>query len=102
MSQPIEMPSFDARAGVVANSIPLVAIENVQMSVSVQIGFVTLTVGELLKLGRGSVVMLERKVGEPVEILVNGRPIARGELVVNEGLLGVTVIEIMKQPGSAS
>jgi flagellar motor switch protein FliN/FliY len=101
MTQPLEMQSFDTRAGVLADAMPLVAVESVQMTVSVQLGFAAMTVGELLRMGRGSVVMLERKVGEPVEILANGRPIARGELVVSDGQLGVTVIEIVKQPGAA-
>ena len=97
MSQQIDMQSFDARHEAAAESLPLVAVENVHMTVSVQLGRVTMTVGELLKMGRGSIVMLERKVGEPVEILVNGRAVARGELVLNDGQLGVSVIEIMRQ-----
>jgi flagellar motor switch protein FliN/FliY len=101
MSQAIEIQSFDTRAGVVPYELPLVAVENVHVTVAVQLGRVTMTVGELLKMGRGSVIMLERKVGEPVEVLVNGRPVARGELVLNDGQLGVTLIEIVKQPGGS-
>ena len=91
------MPSFDARLTGKDEDLPLVAVENVHVTVSVQLGRVTMTVGELLKMGRGSIVMLDRKVGEPVEILVNGRAVARGELVLNDGQLGVSVIEIMRQ-----
>lgn len=101
MTEPVDMQSFDTRGPVASDELPLVAVENVQMAVSVQLGRVTMTVGELLRMGRGSVVMLDRKVGEPVEILVNGKPVARGELVLNDGQLGVTVIEIMKQTGNA-
>jgi flagellar motor switch protein FliN len=97
MSQQVDMQSFDTRHPATEEELPLVAVENVHMTVSVQLGRVTMTVGELLKMGRGSIVMLERKVGEPVEILVNGRAVARGELVLNEGQLGVSVIEIMRQ-----
>lgn len=102
MSQAIDMPSFDAKPGSTASELPLVAVENVHVTVAVQLGRVTMTVGELLKMGRGSVIMLDRKVGEPVEVLVNGRAVARGELVLNEGQLGVTLIEIVKQPGGAN
>jgi flagellar motor switch protein FliN/FliY len=101
MSQAIEIQSFDTRVGVVPYELPLVAVENVHVTVAVQLGRVTMTVGELLKMGRGSVIMLERKVGEPVEVLVNGRPVARGELVLNDGQLGVTLIEIVKQSGGS-
>jgi flagellar motor switch protein FliN/FliY len=101
MSQAIDMPSFDMRGAAQGHELPLVAVENVHVTVAVQLGRVTMTVGELLKMGRGSVIMLERKVGEPVEVLVNGRPVARGELVLNEGQLGVTLIEIVKDPGAA-
>lgn len=101
MSETIAMPSFDTRIGPPPFDLPLVAVENVQVTVAVQLGRVTMTVGELLKMGRGSVIMLERKVGEPVEVLVNGRPVARGELVLNDGQLGVTLIEIVKQSGEA-
>ena len=80
MTEPVDMQSFDAKGPIVGDELPLVAVENVQMAVSVQLGRVTMTVGELLRMGRGSVVMLDRKVGEPVEILVNGKAVARGEL----------------------
>ena len=51
---------------------------------------------QLLKLGRGAVVELDRKVGEPVDILVNNRLVARGEVVVVEDKIGVTMTEIIK------
>jgi flagellar motor switch protein FliN/FliY len=53
-------------------------------------------VQQLLKLGRGAVVELDRKVGEPVDILVNNRLVARGEVVVVEDKIGVTMTEIIK------
>ena len=49
-----------------------------------------------MKLGRGAVVELDRKVGEPVDIYVNNRLIARGEVVIVEDKIGVTMTEIIK------
>ena len=53
-------------------------------------------VSQLLKLGRGAVVELDRKVGEAIDIYVNNRLVARGEVVVVEDRLGVTMTEIIK------
>jgi flagellar motor switch protein FliN len=55
-----------------------------------------LEVSQLLKLGRGAVVELDRRVGEAVDIYVNNRLVARGEVVVVEDRLGVTMTEIVK------
>ena len=53
-------------------------------------------VSQLLKLGRGAVVDLDRKVGEAIDIYVNNRLVARGEVVVVEDKLGITMTEIVK------
>ena len=53
-------------------------------------------VNQLLKLGRGAVVELDRKVGEAIDIYVNDRLVARGEVVVVEDKLGITMTEIIK------
>jgi flagellar motor switch protein FliN/FliY len=53
-------------------------------------------VNQLLRLGRGAVVELDRKVGEPIDIFVNNRLVARGEVIVVEDRLGVTMTEIIK------
>jgi flagellar motor switch protein FliN/FliY len=58
-------------------------------------------VSQLLKLGRGAVVELDRKVGEPVDIYVNNRLIARGEVVIVEDKIGVTMTEIIKPENKA-
>nr|WP_240002556.1 flagellar motor switch protein FliN [Oleisolibacter albus] len=75
----------------------LKAIFNVPVNVQVVLGRTTMPVSQLLKLGRGAVVELNRKVGEAVDVYVNDRLIARGEVViVDEGNLGVTMTEIVK------
>jgi flagellar motor switch protein FliN/FliY len=72
------------------------AIYDIPVQVSAVLGHSTMQVSQLLKLGRGAVVELDRKVGEAVDIYVNNRLVARGEVVVVEDKLGVTMTEIVK------
>ncbi|GGB39077.1 flagellar motor switch protein FliN [Tistrella bauzanensis] len=74
----------------------LEAVYQVPVQVSAVLGKATMQVNQLLKLGRGAVVELDRKVGEAVDIYVNDRLVARGEVVVVEDRLGVTMTEIIK------
>lgn len=77
----------------------LEAIYDVQVQVSAVLGKATMPVKQLLKLGRGAVVELDRKVGEAIDIYVNNRLVARGEVVVVDDRLGVTMTEIIKTSG---
>jgi flagellar motor switch protein FliN/FliY len=74
---------------------PIDLIMDVSMRVSVELGRSTLTVEEVLELGPGSVVELNKLAGEPVDILVNERLIARGEVVVVDENFGVRITEII-------
>lgn len=74
----------------------LEAVFDVPVKVSAVLGITTLTVNQLLKLGSGSVVELDRKVGEAIDIYVNNRLVARGEVVLLEEKLGITMTEIIK------
>ena len=74
----------------------LEAVYDVPVQVSAVLGKATMQVNQLLKLGRGAVVELDRKVGEAIDIYVNNRLVARGEVVVVEERLGVTMTEIIK------
>jgi flagellar motor switch protein FliN/FliY len=75
----------------------LEAVYDVPVQVSAVLGRATMQVSQLLKLGRGAVVELDRKLGEAVDIYVNNRLIARGEVVMGEdNRLGVTMTEIVK------
>ncbi len=78
------------------SSEDLEAVYDIPVQVSAVLGKATMQVNELLKLGRGAVVELDRKVGEPIDIYVNNRLVARGEVVVVEERLGVTMTEIIK------
>ena len=69
---------------------------DIPVQVSAVLGKATMQVSQLLKLGRGAVVELDRKVGEAIDIYVNNRLVARGEVVVVEDRLGVTMTEIIK------
>ncbi len=78
----------------------LKAVYDIPVQVSAVLGKANMQVSELLKLGRGAVVELDRKVGEPIEIYVNNRLVARGEVVVIEDRLGVTMTEIIQKNAS--
>src|SRR4051795_576769 len=74
----------------------LEAVFDVPVKVSAVLGRARMEVGDLLKLGPGAVLELDRKVGEAIDIYVNDRLVARGEVVLVEEKLGVTMTEIIK------
>ena len=74
----------------------LEAVYDIPVTVSAVLGKATMQVSQLLRLGRGAVIELDRKVGEAIDIYVNNRLVARGEVVVVEERLGVTMTEIIK------
>jgi flagellar motor switch protein FliN/FliY len=82
------------------NAKELEAVYDIPVQVSAVLGKSTMKVSQLLKLGRGAVVELDRKVGEAIDIYVNNRLVARGEVVVVEDRLGVTMTEIIKMDRS--
>jgi flagellar motor switch protein FliN/FliY len=74
----------------------LEAVFDVPVQVSAVLGRARMDIGDLLKLGPGTVLELDRKVGEAIDIYVNNRLVARGEVVLVEEKLGVTMTEIIK------
>jgi flagellar motor switch protein FliN/FliY len=74
----------------------LAPVFDVPVNISAVLGKATMSVAQLLKLGAGSVLELDRKVGEAIDIYVNNRLVARGEVVVVDERLGVTMTEIIK------
>ncbi len=74
----------------------LEAVFDVPVQVSAVLGRAHMEVGELLRLGPGAVLELDRKVGEAIDIYVNDRLVARGEVVLIEDKLGITMTEIIK------
>ena len=78
----------------------LAPVFDVPVNISAVLGKAHMSVAQLLKLNRGSVLELDRKVGEAIDIFVNNRLVARGEVVVVEDRLGVTMTEIIKTEDS--
>ena len=74
----------------------LAPVFDVPVNISAVLGKAHMSVAQLLKLGQGSVLELDRKVGEAIDIYVNNRLVARGEVVVVDERLGVTMTEIIK------
>ena len=75
----------------------LEAVYDIPVTVSAVLGRTTMQVSQLLRLGRGAVVELDRKLGEAIDVYVNNRLVARGEVVmVDDNRLGITMTEIVK------
>ncbi|MDI9350284.1 MAG: flagellar motor switch protein FliN [Candidatus Symbiobacter sp.] len=87
----------DGRGGV----RELGAVYDIPVQISAVLGRANMQVSQLLKLGRGAVVELDRKVGEAIDIYVNNRLVARGEVVIVDERLGVTMTEIIKSDRQA-
>ena len=76
----------------------------IPVTVQVVLGTTTMPVARLMKLGRGAIISLDQKVGDPVNVLVNGRIVARGEVVVvdeTSSRFGVSLTEIVNLPRDA-
>jgi flagellar motor switch protein FliN len=95
MTDPLALD--DAHAPAVRIAADLEAVFDVPVQVSAVLGRTRMDVGDLLKLGPGAVLELDRKVGEAIDIYINNRLVARGEVVLVEDKLGVTMTEIVKQ-----
>ena len=75
---------------------------NVSLAVSAELGRRTLRLGELLRLGAGAVLELDRRIDAPVDLLVNGRLIARGEIVAVDERFGVRITEVVARRGGSA
>jgi flagellar motor switch protein FliN len=89
----LDMESDEASARIASD---LEAVFDVPVQVSAVLGRARMDIGDLLRLGPGTVLELDRKVGEAIDIYVNNRLVARGEVVLVEEKLGVTMTEIIK------
>lgn len=94
-----EDSSKKAPSGDQSGDAGLEAVYDIPVRVSAVLGETQMEINKLLKLGRGAVVVLDRKIGEAIDIYVNERLVARGEVVIaDEDKLGVTMTEIVKLP----
>ena len=89
-------PGRDAgeAAGMAAERLS--AVYDIPVQLAAVLGKASIPVNQLLRLGRGAVVELDRKVGEPIDIYVNNRLVARGEVLIVDDHLGITMTEIIK------
>ena len=77
-------------------------IMRIPVTVQIVLGTATMPVANLAKLGRGAVVPLDRRVGEPVDVVVNGKVVARGEVMVTDednSRFGISLTEVLGNPG---
>ncbi len=86
----------DAPPAAPATRVNPSTFENVPVKISAVLGKTKIDVAQLRQLNEGAIIELNRKVGEPIDLYVNDRLIARGELVMVDGSLGVTMTEIVK------
>ncbi|HWE09039.1 MAG TPA: flagellar motor switch protein FliN [Solirubrobacteraceae bacterium] len=99
MSQDVDFePLNEAAAGSPEPFVDLRRLSAVPVDLSVEIGRARMSVGETLELREGSVVTLDRMAGEPVDLLVNGKPIARGEVVVIDEQFGLRLTQVLTAP----
>jgi len=99
MSGHVDYVPFEATTTAPVHAHPSAAeldrLHDVPVELAVEIGRTRMTIGEALALGPGSIVTLDRLAGEPVDLLVNGRPIARGEVVVIDEEFGLRITEVV-------
>jgi flagellar motor switch protein FliN len=105
MSEPIELEQLhqagEAPPVVTQAAGDLRRLSAVPVDVSVEMGRARMTVGETLELRPGSIITLNRMAGEPVDLLVNGTSIARGEVVVIDEQFGLRVTEVLEDSDRA-
>jgi flagellar motor switch protein FliN len=92
-SEPLSEMNMEMEAKTATDLAP---VFDVPVSISAVLGRATMSVAQLLQLQSGSVLDLDRKVGEAIDIYVNNRLVARGEVVIVDERLGVTMTEIIK------
>lgn len=99
VQEPDALPEFEAESAPAKSGsggeINLDALMEVPVTLSVEIGRSKLPIKQLVSLNQGSVVELDREVSEPLDLLVNGTLIARGEVVVMDGQFGLRLIDIV-------
>ncbi len=108
MPDPVDLVPFETtttppgESGGLGEPPGLDRLQEVPVELAVEIGRTRMTIGEALALGPGSIVALDRLAGEPVDLLVNGTPIARGEVVVVDEEFGLRITELVGRGASAA
>ena len=94
--QPAQFQSFSKDTGAMPGQETIGLIKDVPLEVTVELGRTSKSIAEILDFTPGTIIELDKIAGEPIDILVNGRLVARGEVVVIEESFGVRVTEIIK------
>ncbi|MBW3543312.1 MAG: flagellar motor switch protein FliN [Planctomycetes bacterium] len=94
-AKPLELEAFSSAKAPARSSLPIDAIEDVELDLRIELGRTEMLIEDVLRLAEGSVVPLDKLAGDPVDILVNGRLIARGEVLVLNDNFCVRVAEIL-------
>jgi flagellar motor switch protein FliN/FliY len=99
----IGTPTFDelGMGSSVNSEVPLSVLLDLTLPISIELGRTNMTVQEVLRLGRGSVIQLERLAGEPIDIYVGDRRFAEGEVVVLGEHFGIRITRIIATAGTA-
>jgi len=95
--RPAEFPLLNPKKGAFSQETNIEMLFDVPLQISAELGRTSLPIKEILQLAPGSVVELDKLAGEPVDLLVNGKLIAKGEVVVTDENFGVRIIEILGQ-----
>jgi len=94
-SVPLELPDFGPRAPAVRNDSAIDLLNDVDLNVKIELGRANMLIEDVLRLGQGSVVELDKLAGDPVDVLVNDRLVARGEVLVLNDNFCVRISEII-------
>ena len=97
MSDEIQLAQLEPSFGALAtdDASDLERLTDVTLELTVEVGRTRMTLGQALALGPGSVITLDRLADQPVDLLVNGKPVARGEVVVIDDVFGLRVTQIV-------
>ncbi len=90
-----ELQSQPAAAANSAPNVNLDMILDVSVTVSIEVGRARMSISDLLKLSQGAIIELDRMAGEPLDVLVNGTLVARGEIVVVKDKFGIMLTEVV-------
>jgi flagellar motor switch protein FliN/FliY len=94
-SVPLELPDFSPRTAPIRNDQAIDLLSDVELDVKIELGRANMLIEDVLRLGQGSVVELDKLAGDPVDVLVNDRLVARGEVLVLNDNFCVRISEIV-------
>lgn len=98
---PAEKESAESQQARLASPQSLVPVYNVPVEISAVLGRASMSASQLLSLKKGDVIELDRKLGQLIDIYVNNRLVARGEVVLNDERLGITMTETVRTAASS-